>query len=117
MTPPPSFKLASTQLTGQNNLPLSKPETFFSPTSPPPLQSTEEDSGFESLMTNVSDTGSLSSRLVAISPGEKDHPSQNLNRISDHKDEDSPITSPLTPLSRRQLNNIDSSGRRSVARN
>ena len=32
----------------------------------------EDDSGFESLVTNVSDSGSLSSRLVMTSPANKD---------------------------------------------
>ena len=34
----------------------------------------EDDSGFESLVTNVSDSGSLSSRLVVTSPASKERP-------------------------------------------
>ena len=44
---------------------------YFSPTSPPngsQYKTGEEDSGFESLVTNVSDSGSASSRLVVTSP-------------------------------------------------
>ena len=117
MTPPPHFKLTNHTFTPQH---ISSPAfhaPYSSPIFPPPLQTTEDDSGFESLITNVSDTGSLSSRCIAISSEEKDPSSTFLGKISNQKDEDSPVTSPLTPLSRRQLNKTYLSGQRSDVRN
>ena len=115
MTPPPHIKLTNHTLKPQCSPSPTFHPSYSSLISPPLLQTTEDDSGFESLNTNGSDTGSLSSRLIAISPGEKDHSSTGLGKISADKDEVSVLTSLLTPLSRRQFNNINSSGRRSVA--
>jgi len=48
---------------------------YFSPTSPPTSQyKTEEDSGFESLVTTNSDSGSSSSHQVPLSPGRSPRP-------------------------------------------
>ena len=88
MTPPPSYKLSqgvttNTSFTPTHYVPSIPITSYFSPTSPPPSQAVEDDSGFESLVTNASDSGSLSSRLVALSPANLDQPSPYLNRFSD----------------------------------
>ena len=124
MTPPPSYKLSQgfhPSIPNRNTTPVqyipSIPTSYFSPTSPPPLQTTEDDSGFESLVTNVSDSGSLSSRLVAISPAQIDHPSPYLPKFSDPPYQNfSKIYShviPLAPLPQRQFNNPALNGQRS----
>ena len=81
MTPPPTSKRSSKTTTSpqdQPRLPYYSPPhcevKYFSP-SPPQTNggnNVEDDSGFESLVTNVSDSGSVSSRLVMTSPANKD---------------------------------------------
>ena len=90
MTPPPTYKITQRfSPCDLNRTPTpvqyvpSIPTSYFSPTSPLPLHTTEEDSGFESLVTNVSDSGSLSSHLVAISPAQRDQPAVHLPTFSE----------------------------------
>ena len=82
LTPPPTSKRSSNTTTtspqDQPRLPYYSPPhrevKYFSP-SPPQTNggnNVEDDSGFESLVTNVSDSGSVSSRLVMTSPANKD---------------------------------------------
>ena len=82
LTPPPSSKRTTTTTTSspqdQPRLPYyhtrgpSPPHRdikYFSPSPPQTAgNNLEDDSGFESLVTNVSDSGSVSSRLVMTSP-------------------------------------------------
>jgi len=116
MTPPPTYKLTQRfSPCDPNRTPTpvqyipSIPTSYFSPTSPTPLHNTEEDSGFESLVTNVSDSGSLSSRLVAISPAQRELPNVYLPKFSDPPYQNCSkmfqLEKASTPLPSRQLAN------------
>ena len=86
LTPPPTSKRTSSSSPSPqdqprlpyyyNRGPSSPPHRHIKYFSPSPPQAAgnhvEDDSGFESLVTNVSDSGSVSSRLVMTSPGSKD---------------------------------------------
>ena len=86
LTPPPTSKRTSSSSPSPQDQPRlpyyysrgpsSPPHRdmkYFSPSPPQAAgNNVEDDSGFESLVTNVSDSGSVSSRLVMTSPASKD---------------------------------------------
>ena len=94
LTPPPTSKRTSTSSTSPQDQPRlpyyntrgpSPPHReikYFSPSPPQTAgNNLEDDSGFESLVTNVSDSGSVSSRLVMTSPASKDFMSVELSEV------------------------------------
>ena len=90
LTPPPASKRTSGSGSPQDQPRL--PYYYSKPSPSPPYReqkyfsppqssgnNVEDDSGFESLVTNVSDSGSVSSRLVVTSPANKEFISVELS--------------------------------------